>query len=216
MSSDCMPLGCGPLWRRTDEVASVCRRGRRVRVHLDDDEVAILLTLTAEVIELLGDGDPAPSEGDQPVSSDDPASLEQLLDVTSGPVETPRDPALLRLLPDGYRNDDDAAGEFRRLTESGLRATKRAALQRLIDDLTSAGEPHKDGGLRYDLDQAAVQAWLPAITDLRLVFGTRLGVTEDFDDERAIVSEDSLRAAEIAAYDWLSWLQDEIVEALLR
>jgi hypothetical protein len=61
-----------------------------------------------------------------------------------------------------------------------------------------------------------VQAWLPAITDLRLVFGTRLGVTEDFDDERAIVSEDSLRAAEIAAYDWLSWLQDEIVEALLR
>ena len=56
----------------------------------------------------------------------------------SGPVETPRDPALLRLLPDGYRNDDDAAGEFRRLTESGLRATKRAALQRLVDDLTSA------------------------------------------------------------------------------
>jgi Domain of unknown function (DUF2017) len=210
-------------------VASVRRRGRRVRVQLDDEEVAILAMLTEQVLALLDDGDASSAQA-EPVgadiadpdaaepataSDDEAASLETLLGASTGPVETPRDPALLRLLPDAYRNDDDAAEEFRRLTEAGLRATKRTALQRLLDDLASAGSPQKDGGIRYDLDHAATEAWLPALTDLRLVFGTRIGVTDDFDDERAIVEEDSLRYAEIAAYDWMSWLQDAIVRALI-
>jgi hypothetical protein len=192
-------------------VVSVRRRGRRIRVDLGVEEVALVLALSAQVLELLSDGDPAPAEAD-PVA--DPDDLEQLLDSPTGPVETPRDPALLRLLPDGYRNDDDAAGEFRRLTESGLRATKRAALQHLVDDLCAAESATADGDVRIDLDEAGVEAWLPAITDLRLVFGTRIGVTEEMDEERAIVVEGSVREAEIAIYDWLSMWQQVIVEAL--
>lgn len=178
-----------------------------------------MLALSAQVLLLLGDGDPAPGEagplGEAGPPADEPDELEQMLEAPIGPVETPRDPALLRLLPDGYRNDDDAAGEFRRLTESGLRATKRAALQRLVDDVSVNAADQAEGGVRIDLEQDAAEAWLPAITDLRLVFGTRIGVTEEMDDERAIVVEGSDREAEIAAYDWLSWWQDAIVHALI-
>jgi hypothetical protein len=194
-------------------VGTIRRRGRRVRVILDGDEVALLLSLISQVLELLADGEPA-APGPDP-DADASEQLEQLLDASSGPIETPRDPALLRLLPDGYRNDDDAAGEFRRLTESGLRATKRAALQRVVDDLSARGAQQSDGGVRIDLDEAAAEAWLPAITDLRLVFGTRIGVTEDIDDERESLAEGTLRYAEIAAYDWLSWVQDAIVRGLI-
>jgi hypothetical protein len=193
-------------------VVSVRRRGRRIRVDLGVDEVALVLAVSTEVLDLLGDADPSPTEPDVGADPDD---LEQLLDAPTGPVETPRDPALLRLLPDGYRNDDDAAGEFRRLTESGLRATKRAALRQLVDDLCTGVAETSDGDVRIDLDEAAAEAWLPAITDLRLVFGTRIGVTEDMDDERAVVVEGSDREAEIAAYDWLSWWQQAMVEALI-
>lgn len=200
-------------------MGSVRRRGRRVRVELDDAEVALALSLTAQVLELLADDDDDEPADDPDVAAGEPATetdeLEALLETSIGPVETPRDPALLRLLPDGYRNDDDAAGEFRRLTEASLRSTKRAALQRFVEDLSATKSALKEGGVRIDLDDDAADAWLPAITDLRLVFGTRIGITEDMADERAGVAEGSLRYAEIAVYDWMSWLQDAIVRAML-
>jgi hypothetical protein len=121
---------------------------------------------------------------------------------------------LLRLLPDAYRDDGDAAREFRRLTEADLRATKRGGLSQLVADLSAAGAvPHR-GGLRLDLDEDSAAAWLPALTDVRLALGTRIGVTEDMDDERATLSVDAPRYAQIATYDWVSWLQDAMVRAL--
>jgi hypothetical protein len=198
-------------------MGSIRRRGRRVRVVFDEAEVALLLSLTSQVLDLLSDGEPSPDGTDaDAVEPDETDELEKMLDTSVGPVETPRDPVLLRLLPDGYRNDDDAAGEFRRLTESSLRSIKRTALQRLADDLSAADSTDDEGDVRIDLDGNAAEAWLPAITDVRLMFGTRIGVTEDMDDERATVEEGSLRYAEIAAYDWLSWVQDAIVRALMR
>jgi hypothetical protein len=191
-------------------VGSIRRRGRRVRVSLDVDEAMVLLSLISEVLELLDDGEPPPD----PTPSDAPDSaeaLELLLDASSGPVETPQDPALLRLLPDGYRNDDDAAGEFRRLTESSLRTTKRDALQRVVDDLSAPKALQADGTVRCDLNDAAVQSWLPALNDVRLVFGTRIGVSEDDEIDRATAAEGSLREAEFALYDWLSEMQEAIV-----
>jgi hypothetical protein len=195
----------------------VRRRGRRVRVELDDAEVELAVSLAAQVLELLADDDEPAEHADTPAGepATEPDELEALLETSIGPVETPRDPALLRLLPDGYRNDDDAAGEFRRLTEASLRSTKRAALQRFVDDLSAPKSALKEGGVRIGLDDDAADAWLPAITDVRLVFGTRIGITEDMDDERAGVAEGSLRYAEIAVYDWITWLQDAIVRGML-
>jgi Domain of unknown function (DUF2017) len=188
-------------------MGSVRRRGDRVRVSLESGEVMLLISLTTQVLELLGEGAP-------PDTSDE--SLEQLLDGALDPVEPPRDPALLRLLPDAYRDDSDAAGEFRRLTESDLRATKRSGLTQIVADLSAPGAAAgRGGGVRLDLDESAASGWLPALTDIRLTLGTRIGVTEDMDEERMELPVDSPRYAEIATYDWLSWLQDAMVRALI-
>jgi hypothetical protein len=190
-------------------MGSVRRRGDRVRLSLEAAEVALLTFLIAQVLDLLAD---VSAEG-----ADDPAepeSIEELLDDSLEPVETPEDPVLLRLLPDAYRDDSDAAGEFRRLTEADLRATKRSGLSQIVTDISTAGAPHHRGGVRLDLDEDAAAAWLPALTDVRLALGTRIGITEDMEDERATMSVDSPRYAEIATYDWVSWLQDAMVRAL--
>jgi Domain of unknown function (DUF2017) len=188
-------------------MGSVRRRGGRVRVSLEPAEISILTFLSNQVVELL----------DEQVTSraapETEQSIDELLDATLTPVEPPTDPVLRRLLPDAYREDDNAAEEFRRLTEADLRAGKREGLSQIATDL-SAGVPQRGGGIRLDLDDEAAAAWLPALTDIRLAVGTRLDVTEDMDDERMHLPVDSPRYAEIATYDWLSWLQEAMVRAL--
>jgi len=205
-------------------VSSVRRRGRRVRISLTLDEIAILLDLFGQIIVLLGHGDhpgehadgTMPEPGERDDADIDTELLERLLD-TPAEIEPPTDPVLRRLLPDGYRNDDNAAGEFRRLTEGSLRATKRSAVQRVVDDLTAAvaGSDH-DGEVQLELKATDAEEWLPAFTDLRLALGTRIGVTEDVADELATVPPGTARHAELETYDWITWLQNAIVLAVLR
>jgi hypothetical protein len=188
-------------------LGSVRRRGAHVRVTLEDAEVWLLLSMTTQLLALLGT-DPAATPGT--LAGDDLlADLEQSLEQ----VDPPDDPVLQRLLPDAYRDDVDAAQEFRRLTESELRATKRGGLGRLVSDLSAQ---RTGRGVRLDLDEDATAQWLAALTDLRLALGTRIGVTEDMDEERESLPVDSPRYAEISTYDWLSWLQDAMVRALTR
>jgi Domain of unknown function (DUF2017) len=194
-------------------MASVRRRSGRVRVDLDADEVAVLIALTTDVLDLLSD--------EESVAVGEGSSLEDLLAAATVVVDAPSDPAVARLLPAAYRDDAEAAGEFRRLTDSDLRATKRAALSQVVADLSNASgavalgdkrdEPH---GVRLMLEDAEAVAWLPALTDVRLTLGTRMEVTEDMDAERAALAAGSSREAEFAVYDWLSWLQDAMVEAV--
>jgi hypothetical protein len=201
-------------------MGSVRRKGDHVRVSLDPVEVALVITMTSHVLELLGDIEPSPN-GAEWLSNgaewlpDGEESLEKLVEGTQDPVAPPRDPALLRLLPDAYRDDDDAAGEFRRLTEADLRATKHAGLGRIVSDLAAPAAAQRGGGVRLDLDDEAAAVWLSALNDVRLMFGTRIDVREDMDDERMILPVDSQRYAEIATYDWFSWLQDAMLRALI-
>jgi len=85
-----------------------------------------------------------------------------------------------RLLPDGYRGDDEAAGEFRRFTEVGLRSGKVDAAQRVLDDL---GDTELADRVTVSLDGEAALIWARCLNDLRLSIGTRLEVTED-DEQR--------------------------------
>jgi hypothetical protein len=137
-----------------------------------------------------------------------------MIDASLTPVDTPEDPIVRRLLPDAYREDSEASDEFRRLTDADLRAGKRQGLSQITADLTGPDAASRGGGVRLDLDESQVSAWLPALTDVRLAFGTKIDVTEDMDEERMTLSVDSPRYAEIATYDWLSWLQDAMVRAL--
>jgi hypothetical protein len=123
-------------------------------------------------------------------------------------AELPDDPILARLLPDAYADDAKASGEFRRYTEIGLRSGKIAAAQTVLDTLPVSGG-------RVRLSAADAQAWLRALNDVRLSLGVVLGVTDDFDDTVRNLPADDPRAAYIGVYQWLAYLQESLVEALL-
>lgn len=82
--------------------------------------------------------------------------------------ELPSDPVRARLLPDGVLDDPEAAAEFRRFAQTTLLERKRADAAALR---LAASTP----GL---VDAAAARSLLGALNDLRLMLGTRLGVTE--------------------------------------
>jgi hypothetical protein len=106
------------------------------------------------------------------------------------------DDGLARLFPAAYPDDAEAAEEFEQLARPGLADGKVTALRRVE---ATAGES------RLGADDA--QAWLTALNDVRLVLGTRLGVTEDPRDH-------DLASPGYAVYAWLTWLQGELIEAL--
>ncbi|PWJ54889.1 protein of unknown function [Quadrisphaera granulorum] len=175
------------------------RRG--VTATLDDDERALLGGLLAEVSELLDDGS---------VPSTDP--LEALVGA-GGPTTPPADPAVARLLPQGAKDDPDAAREFRRLTEKGLRARKRETLERARATL------ERPGALVLDAEEA--HAWLVSLTDVRLVLAERLGLRTD-EDADAVLAEAATSTPEdprvwmASVYDFLTWLQESLVAALME
>ena len=116
-------------------------------------------------------------------------------------AERPDDPALLRLLPDAYADDVDASADFRRFTERSIRSEKVARCDAALRTLANPADP---GRIRMDTADAA--AWLGTLNDLRLVLGTRLGITQE--DEDAGTQRP-------AVYDWLTWLQSTLVETLM-
>jgi Domain of unknown function (DUF2017) len=119
----------------------------------------------------------------------------------------PEDPILARLLPDAYRGDPEAAGEFRRYTEISLRDGKVAAAMTVLETL-----PAKGGRVR--LTESDAQAWLRALNDVRLALGVRLGVTDEFEADSREVDATDPRSAYIWIYQWLAYLQESLVDAL--
>ena len=111
------------------------------------------------------------------------------------------DPALARLFPVAYRDDPDRETEFRLLARDELRSSHLAALATLEE---SAGADR--------LEEEQLLAWMRAINDVRLVLGTRLNVTEEGHERPTDVTDP--RAPAFAVYDFLTWLQGEIVDAL--
>jgi hypothetical protein len=111
------------------------------------------------------------------------------------------DPALGRLFPNAYPDDDEAAAEFRRYTRDGLIERKTANSGIIAAALMASPDDERLAVARDDAEH-----WLPALTDLRLVLAERLGIHED---------GDPLPENELAdVYDWLGELQWALVEAL--
>ncbi len=129
--------------------------------------------------------------------------------------KTERDPALERLLPTANREDEQAAGEFRRFTEEGLRTRKATNLTVSIAALREASDP------KVALDREQAMAMVVALTDVRLVLGERLGLKTDGDVEVLAqlvmgLDEDDPAVYAMAVYEFLTYLQDTLVEALSR
>jgi hypothetical protein len=192
-------------------MASGFTRGRRGRILgvFSPLEAEMLRSLVSQVVELLRDEAPEPSQARDP--------LEALLDV-EGPITTPEDPVLARLLPNAYADDEEAAGEFRRFTERGLRDEKARLGRQVIADLEEAGlTPEVDAegeDIELDLAPEQSQAWLRCLTDVRLALATRLGVTDDDEDYWYGLAEDDPRAYMHDVYDWLGFVQESLVQAV--
>jgi hypothetical protein len=182
-------------------VAQVRRRAGAVQVVLSREEASALAALAAQVATMLGD------DGSPTAASADP--LEAMVGLTTEPVEAPEDPALRRLLPDAYA-DDTMSGEFRRLMDGELRRLKTEAL----DEMRGAVEASAEAGVKLRLAPQQAESWLQALNDIRLVLGTRLDVTEDLEDRWAQIGPDDPMAPLLAAYEWLGWLQESVVQAL--
>jgi hypothetical protein len=134
------------------------------------------------------------SQAERDLLRDLPAELRRLLEVN------PEDPSARRLFPPAFEGDQDAEQEYRRLMRDELLAGRREAL-RVLEETAD----------RESLTREELDAWLGALNDLRLVLGTRLGVTEELYEE-ALDPEDP-QARETALYVYLTWLQEQLVEA---
>ena len=126
-----------------------------------------------------------------------------------GPADTgtPEDPALARLLPDAYRDDAEAAGEFRRFTEHSLRTAKQENARIVLDTLPAGG-----GSVKLSGEQA--QCWLRTLNDVRLALGVRLEVTEEFEQQWQDLDPVDPRTAAFEVYAWLGGVQESLVQAL--
>ncbi len=198
---------------------------------LDTPERVVLAHVVGDVVELLQESVP-----------DADAAPWGTLEVEALP---PRDPALSRLLPEAS-TDPDVAAEFRRLTQGDLAGAKAKRLlafaERLLDDevARAAATGRHVRAERTDLlvPRAAARDTAAALTDVRLVLGSRLGVRTDGDaedlyatieagassagepdgdegDDGAGEEADASRQFLGAVFVTAGWLQESLVDAML-
>jgi hypothetical protein len=186
-----------------------------VSVWLPPGEATLLRTLVVPVLDLLGETGRPGEAGSQETPGAPADDLDRLLAEAVEAAEAaeapsiPDDPVLARLLPDAYQDDPEAADEFRKYTESSLREAKKYFAQTLLDTLPPSG-----GRVRLTGDQA--RDWMRALNDVRLMFGVRLEVTEDFEEQLAALAPDDPKVAAFEVYGWLGAVQESLVRALDR
>ncbi len=155
------------------------RRGAVAVAELDHDERTVVARIVADVGLLLG-GEVFGMER-APWETDAPKDLLEHFANFEAHLAEPDDPAILRLLPNAAPTDREASEEFRRYTEPDLRALKIARLRTLWSQLSEDG-PAWEVAEDEAMDTAA------ALTDVRLVLASRLGLETDEDAERLHVA----------------------------
>jgi hypothetical protein len=127
----------------------------------------------------------------------------------------PDDPVRLRLFPDGYQDNPDAAAAFRELTEHSLREERLGRAQQCLAELADVSGSRRRRDIT--LPGSAAQRWLQVLNDMRLAMGTRLGVTEDSDlEDVAALDPTDPGSMAWALYTYLTAVQDSLVRALMR
>ena len=184
-------------------------RGGGARAWLAAAEASLLRSLVGQIMALVEPAESAVIVDPGPGAEGDDAELAALEAMVHGPGSDtpPEDPVLARLLPDGYRDDPESAGEFRQYTEPALRSAKYAAAQEMLATL-----PDEGGRIQLTKDQAL--SWLKALNDVRLALGVRLGVTEEFEDQWSRLKPDDPQWTAFEVYAWLGAVQESLVQAM--
>jgi hypothetical protein len=173
-------------------------RGSKVRLvaSLEAQEAAVLRGLVGEVRQMLAGR-----------TDDNPADeLAVLTGIRTGPSTRPDDRVLARLLPDFTTEDADLAAGLRSLHEPALIEAKDSAATVLLETLPESGG-------RIELTPEQADAWLAALNDVRLALGTALDVSEDMPED---LPPDDPRAAHIGVYQWLTFVQDALVQTRMQ
>ena len=131
--------------------------------------------------------------------------LDQLESVLDGPSGDGAEEIRARLNPSAYPDDREADEEYRRLTADTLRGERDERIGACRDELARTSD--------VDITDPEVgRRWIQVLNDLRLAFGTRIGVTED-DSPR--VDPDDPDGELRAIYHWLTAVQDSVVVELM-
>ncbi len=182
---------------------------------VDDVEKRILGGIIADVALLLGTdlrSDDGEEDGFEPGRS-----LDDLLRGLTQDVAEPLDPALARLLPTAYEDDEERAAEFRRLTEGDIRSVKVERLRKWFDAMVGPS-------LLVYVPKEEAGDWAAALTDVRLVLGERLGIATAEDAEAVHnqgaplgdSEEEQSRYALGQIYSALTWLQESLLAVMMR
>jgi len=133
----------------------------------------------------------------------------ELREVFDGPLD---DPAGRRLFPAAYLDPTEEAREieWKAMVHPDLMRQRLDALATVAASLERS--TRQGDFMELALDPEEVQAWLAVLNDVRLVLGTRLDITEDDWD----VAPDDPRAAAYGVYAWLTHLQGDLIDQLLR
>jgi hypothetical protein len=182
---------------------------------LDTSERSVLTRVVEDVAILVADGEEERGDDDDPIAHLDfePA----------GPGERPDgDPALARLFPPMSVSDPDLAAEMRGLTVDEVRRSKLANLAVVARTLATGAET-------VLVRRGEELQWLAALTDVRLVLGSRLGIDDDADSRRvhdlAVASardesgsggDDERLVALASLYAGLTWWQESLLLAVTR
>jgi hypothetical protein len=161
---------------------------------LQHNEAVLLRGLVTQIREIL-----AARLAESPVDE-----LNALTGIRTGPSTPPQDRVLARLLPDFNRDDPELAGGLRSLHEPELIDAKAGVAAVVLRTC-----PPEGGKVRLTLAES--EAWLSALNDVRLALGTVLEVTEDMPDQ---LPESDPRAPHLGVYQWLTYVQDSLVQAL--
>jgi len=134
-----------------------------------------------------------------------PTELREVFDAPTS------DPAAARLFPRAYLDptEEEAESEYEALIQPDLLRQRLDALELVTGSFTRAVDAGEWREIALTPDDVA--AWLGVLNDTRLVLGTRLGITE----EERRVADDDPNVAAYAVYDWLTYLQGELVDQLL-
>lgn len=167
----------------------------RIVLRLDEVEKGLLVSLADQVCEFVSP---------EPMANADPLAAIVGIDMDA---EFPDDPALARLFPDAYPDDPEASLDFRRFTQRSLQEAKLAHARTVLETLSKSGE-------KVTLGSGDIPSWLGFLNDARLAIGTRIGITEENHDELADLPEDDPRHGMFHVYDWLTYLQESLVQLL--
>jgi hypothetical protein len=169
---------------------------------MDAREAGVLRSLVGAVSGLL-------TERAQSAPDDE---LAELTGFRTGNTTPPDDPRLNRLLPDFHRSEPGSPDADRADLNSALRGLHEPEI---IDAKLAAGSVilntvPADGG-KVVLTPEQADAWLTALTDVRLALGTVLGIDAETPDH---LDPDDPRGPHLDVYHWLTWMQDSLLEAL--